>query len=464
VAQFYADRVSLGSHRARTPEGYLIALAVPFARTGVQTYKAEEIDKDSTMGLSGLVNVYRPKEEVLSKAAIISFEGKSVTSLHPPQFLDTNNDMVYSRGHIQNVRAGSEPLPDGEWPIVGDIIVKDATLIQQIEDDLRAELSAGYTYDLERAPHDEHDPGAKFVQRNIRGNHVAIVSSARGGENLRILDAKPEKGAEMPEPVVTPEKPGMLAELATFCKTLGLRLVASDEDPGAVERNRKKDEEALKLKSRVEDADDPKMDKEDKKAGAPKDEPQGADKKAKDDKDDDRKAKDDDSKHMAADAKLDRVIDLLERVVARDAKCTCDAEEGEAHKKDCPMNKKESEDADLIPIHKLHGEEIPINPIPGADQALEHLRQIKPLVAKSGDRKAIDAYNKAVRQLKEASDSDATDADYGDFTKLKKPEKVENDEQRVRASDSKDKGNPSEDFEAAAAKFHRINPNQVKKQ
>ena len=192
MAQFYADRVEIGSHRARTPEGYLIALAVPFARTGTQKYRSDEIDKDGTMGLHGMVDVYRPRAEVLSKPTIISFEGKSVTSLHPPEFLSPDNDGVYSRGHIQNVRAGVEPLPDGEWPIIGDILIKDSTLIQQIEDGHRAELSAGYTYDLERSD-DDYSPIPRFIQKNIRGNHVAIVTSARGGSDLRILDSKPEE-------------------------------------------------------------------------------------------------------------------------------------------------------------------------------------------------------------------------------------------------------------------------------
>jgi hypothetical protein len=462
--QFYADRVSLGSHRARTPEGHLVALAVPFARTGRQTYKAEEIDKDNTLGLTGLVEVYRPKEEVLSKSAISSFEGKSVTSLHPPQFLSPDNDGMYSRGHIQNVRAGNEPLPDGEWPVVGDIIIKDSTLIQQIEDGHRTELSAGYNYDLDLRE-DEHSPYPVFIQRNICGNHVAIVPSARGGSNLKVLDAKPEEEVEEMAEEVATAKPGMLAELATFCKTLGLRLVASDEDPGAVERNDRKDKEALTKKLRVDDGKSEELEKEDKGAKEPeKKEEKGSDKKAKD-------ADESMDKKSATDARLDRVCDLLEKVIARDAhatdKCTCDAEEGEGHKKDCAMYKKESEDADLIPIHKLHGEEIPQNPIPGADAALEHLRKIRPIIAKSGDKQAIDSYNKAVRQLKEASDADGEDADYGDFTKLKKPEKVETEEARV-ARDSKPANLRGEEagaeFAAAASKYHRMNASEVKKQ
>src|ERR1700691_2031551 len=102
---FLADRIS--AHRGYTPEGYLICYGVPVARTGTQTYKAEEIDKDGKLGISGLVDVYRSPDEVFKPASIVSFEGKSVVSPHPPQFLDSSNDSLYSKGHGQNFRAGS---------------------------------------------------------------------------------------------------------------------------------------------------------------------------------------------------------------------------------------------------------------------------------------------------------------------------------------------------------------------
>jgi uncharacterized protein len=460
---FVADRIS--AHRAYTPEGYLVCLGVPIARTGYQTYKAEEIDKTGQLKLTGLVDVYRSPEEVFKQSAVKSFEGKSVVSPHPPQFLNPDNDSLYAKGHAQNLRKGPHP-ETGEDVLLGDLVIKDTTLIHQIEDGHRVEVSGGYTYDLKQAD-DEFSPRSRFEQHNICGNHVAIVPTGRAGSNIKVLDASLEEGGEpMAEPVVSEKQPGMLAELATFCKTLGLRLVASDEDPGAVERNKKKDEEALKLKSRVEDEktaepkDDEKEEKEDKKAGPPKAKAQGAD-------------ADEAKKEGARDSKLDRLIDCIDKLVAHKAedgkKCICDAEEGEPHSKKCAMHKEESEDADLIPIKKLHGDEIPKNPIPGADAALEQLRKVRPVIAQSGDRQAIDAYNKAVKQLKAASEAEDNEgADYGDFLGTKKPEKVEMDEAKHRVS-GKDSAplrgaEAGEAFEQAAKKFHRMNANQVPKQ
>jgi len=434
-------------------------MGVPVARVGMQTYKAEEVDKDGKLNLSGLVDVYRSPDEVFKPASIQSFEGKSVVSPHPPQFLNSDNDSLYSKGHGQNFRAGTHP-ETGAPVLLGDLVIKDATLAHLIEEGHRVEISGGYTYDLERED-DEFSPRSRFVQKNICGNHIAIVPTGRAGSDIKVLDAKPEEGEPMAEEAkVVSAQPGMLADLATFLKTAGLRLVGIDEDPGVVERNEKKDKEALTKKLRVDDSKSEEMEKEEKGAKEPdKKEEKGEDKK---------KGKDSVS---ATDARLDRVCDLLEKVLARDNKtedkCTCDAEEGEGHKKDCAMYKKESEDADLIPIHKLHGDEIPQNPIPGADAALAQLRKIRPLIAQSEDKQAIDAYNDAVRQLKAGRGKGEDGGDYSDFTKLKKPEKVENDESRIRASDSKFHRTGEEagaDFEAAAAKYHRINASEVKKQ
>ena len=86
---YYGTRLSENISR-REPEGYLLCLNVPVARTGVQEYLPEEL------GLPGngppgnsemFVPVYRPPEEVFSPETIASFEGMPVTNDHPPDGL-----------------------------------------------------------------------------------------------------------------------------------------------------------------------------------------------------------------------------------------------------------------------------------------------------------------------------------------------------------------------------------------
>ena len=72
--QYYGTRLSENISR-REPEGYLLCLNVPVARTGMQEYLPEELGLPAGSGPPGLIPVIRPEEEVFSKETIASFEG-----------------------------------------------------------------------------------------------------------------------------------------------------------------------------------------------------------------------------------------------------------------------------------------------------------------------------------------------------------------------------------------------------
>lgn len=84
---YYGTRLSENISR-RDPEGYLLCLNVPVARTGTQEYMPEELGLGS--GASP-VPVYRPEEEVFSPETIASFEGMPVTNDHPPDSVNAGN-------------------------------------------------------------------------------------------------------------------------------------------------------------------------------------------------------------------------------------------------------------------------------------------------------------------------------------------------------------------------------------
>lgn len=176
---FCGSRIS--DHLARTPEGFLLCLSVPICRTGEQKYRAHEL------GLSGgdEIRVIRPASEVLSAATIASFEGKPICDDHPPRFLDPSNASSFQKGHLQHVRPGP-PLPDGELPLLADLVVTDAALIDKILHGKR-EVSGGYNTE-----YFANDDGT-VTQTQIRGNHVAVVTTGRAGENIAIQDAIQEE-------------------------------------------------------------------------------------------------------------------------------------------------------------------------------------------------------------------------------------------------------------------------------
>ena len=88
---YYGSRIS--EHMTQTPEGFLICHDVPINRTGRQQYLRREIGLEG----DGLVTVYRDEDEVFSKAALASFEGKPVTQDHPPCAVEPHNFGMYSK-------------------------------------------------------------------------------------------------------------------------------------------------------------------------------------------------------------------------------------------------------------------------------------------------------------------------------------------------------------------------------
>lgn len=160
----------------KTPEGYLICRNVPINRTGVQVYTAREVGIPG--GGDDPVNVYRLEEDVFSPAALASMEGKDVTRGHPPDMLDASNQAAYSTGHIENVRR------DGE-NTVADLIIKDPSLVSDVENKVLREVSCGYYCTFE--PYMDG-----YKQINLVGNHVAVVPRGRAGSTIAIKDTAPE--------------------------------------------------------------------------------------------------------------------------------------------------------------------------------------------------------------------------------------------------------------------------------
>lgn len=177
---YYGTRLSENISR-REPEGYLLCLNVPVARTGIQDYMPEELGLKPDA--SGPIPVRRPAEEVFSPATVASFEGMPVTNDHPPEGVDISNIRALQKGHAHNVRRGKGQESD---LLLADLIITDPVLIKAILEDGKREISCGYTYEL-----CGEDGG--YVQRQIRGNHVAVVDAGRAGHRVSIKDHQPER-------------------------------------------------------------------------------------------------------------------------------------------------------------------------------------------------------------------------------------------------------------------------------
>ena len=155
-----------------TEEGYLKVRA-RIARTGIQSY---------TDASGGIRLEYRPEEEVASSEALDSFREKCLTKEHPPVLLDASNTKDYAVGFT------SADVSYSDGFVESTLTVTDKETIEEIMRGNVREVSCGYKVDYVdqpgTTPDGQHYDG---IQKNIRGNHVAIVKRARGGANVRLM-------------------------------------------------------------------------------------------------------------------------------------------------------------------------------------------------------------------------------------------------------------------------------------
>ena len=419
---YFSSQIS--DNISKTPEGYLLCHDVRIARTGWQSYSGEEWG-DPT---KAVVRVWRGPEAVFAPDTLESGEGKTITFNHPPQWVGPSNESAYSRGVSLNVRRDPTPDPDGTEYMLGDLLIKDASLIQMVEHNQTREVSLGYNF----VPGKTQDGHA--AQTRIIINHVAIVPKGRAGSTVAIRDhagkvtKKPMKifdhliGLGLAEYGKTASPEELAAASRALISSSATTRRATDAAPDDDEEEQKK------------------KDKEAKDAKAAKDAQAAKD----------ARGKDGDGAEPGISEKLDKLIALLSPAAAGDAA-----------------------DPEIV----LDPDEIPTNPIPGADAkgkdadddkdkdgkkgedsrkaALDALMRVKPIVAATGDQKAIDAFNLQVRQIKGTASGQqrqATDAYKALARGGKKPDlSLLGNGMRTATDAARING----EFEAAAKKMHR---------
>jgi len=170
------DRIVLDyESRRRSADGSLV---VPgrFARTGLQSYEQH----DGTARVE-----YRSREEVVASAP--TYEGVTVTDLHPAGMVDASSWASVARGHVQGIHVVDGD--DGEAWLEGVFYVKDGELADRIERGERPELSAGYYADEDPTPGEYKGRPYHARQTGIVANHVAAIpdGTARAGRGARLL-------------------------------------------------------------------------------------------------------------------------------------------------------------------------------------------------------------------------------------------------------------------------------------
>lgn len=176
------DKASI-SKAVKLDNGMLRAPA-RLTRVGVFEYRTPD---------GQVIRELRLPEEVFNSDSMASFELVPLTDDHP-----TENDGEVTADNAKRLSVGSvgAAKQDGRF-LAATLMVTDSNTVAKMVAG-KQELSCGYFCDRDPA-----EPGAKwkdpesgrevpydFIQRNIRGNHVAVVDRGRAGPDVRVqLDA-----------------------------------------------------------------------------------------------------------------------------------------------------------------------------------------------------------------------------------------------------------------------------------
>lgn len=166
--EYRADSGKLGDWQL-TPEGYLVANA-KIARIGIQEYHNPD---------GSIRREFRPPEEVANRDSLKTLCDLPLSVEHPPAMLDSSNAKNFAVGWNGSVSYNSGLVST-------KVKLIDRAAVANVLDGGRVELSVGYTTKLDWTPGEYGGEKYDCIQRQIRGNHIAITVKARGGSNLRL--------------------------------------------------------------------------------------------------------------------------------------------------------------------------------------------------------------------------------------------------------------------------------------
>lgn len=142
----------------------------------------------------------RLPENVFDPASLASYEGKPVIITHDAGEVDKNNVQREIIGTIL-----SPGIRDGD-DVRAKIVIHNTDAMKRSG---LKELSLGYSLDLDETPGVWNGQPYDAIQKNIRINHLALVQSARAGEQARLnIDGRDvKKGVKvMKNPQTAPKK------------------------------------------------------------------------------------------------------------------------------------------------------------------------------------------------------------------------------------------------------------------
>jgi hypothetical protein len=159
----------------------------PLSLVGVFPYLGRSIDPEADP--DKLFNVYRPAEELASAECVDSFKLLPWVDDHTMLGSEDEGLTPAERKGVQGV-IGQDvyfDATDGDGVLKGNIKVFSDAMASLIANG-KKELSCGYRCRYEYAPGSFKGQAYDYVQRDIRGNHLALVDNGRMGPDVAVLD------------------------------------------------------------------------------------------------------------------------------------------------------------------------------------------------------------------------------------------------------------------------------------
>lgn len=162
----------------------------PLSKEGVFLYRGNQIilpDGSRASETDDLIPVYRPADELSNPEAIDSFKLVPWVDEHTMLGSEELGLTPAERKGVSGVVGEDVYFKNGI--LYGNIKAFSENLARKIENG-KKELSLGYRCSYERSSGEWNGQKYDYIQRNLRGNHLALVDKGRMGAEVRVMDSQ----------------------------------------------------------------------------------------------------------------------------------------------------------------------------------------------------------------------------------------------------------------------------------
>lgn len=255
--------------------GYITIEGNPISKVGVFPYSGAQVGHPDPSRHGEIFMVYRPQEELESEETIESF--KLLPWINEHEMLGIEDESAPADGTAQQIK--TSPEQKGIEGMIGEKVFFDfpylrgnlRILSSSLKGNIKrgkVELSPGYRARYEFTPGEFEGQKYDAIQRDLRGNHLALVDDGRSGADVSVLDRMVftvDSNLLTGEPEMELEKlMERLDALEAAVAAMAAAKADDEETPPDVPASDMKEEEAEDMESKDMKSEDEK-DKEDAK-------------------------------------------------------------------------------------------------------------------------------------------------------------------------------------------------------